>query len=231
MSLPELADYLVKLGAVNAINLDGGGLTEMVVKGAYVNSPSDGAPRAVASMLLVFAPQSDTQTETREPLSFQAGMRLSLTGGQSGAASGGIPGDLRGIWGSLEGKAFVSQAGVLTATQAGNGTALLFLDGKTVRIPYTVLPGPAAKVRASLGTVANNPPDRNLLTATVVDAYGNPIAGQPIHIQPIGGTAEKTDAITDASGRISVEVVWDVEKGRKVTVSSGALNSVTLTVK
>lgn len=233
MSLPELADYLVKLGALEAINLDGGGSTAMVVKGAYINSPSDGMPRPVASTLLVFSPQAEStpQIETRDPLTFQAGTRLALTNGQSGAAGGGIPADSTGIWGSLEGKAFVSQAGVLTSNQAGNGTALAFLDGKTVRVPYTVLPGPAARVRASLGAVANNPPDRNMLTATVTDAYGNPISGQPIHVQVTGGTAEKTDAVTDAGGRVSMEVVWDVERGRRVIISSGALNPMTIAVK
>jgi len=36
-----LADLLLKLGLVNAINLDGGGSATMVVNGTVVNYPSD----------------------------------------------------------------------------------------------------------------------------------------------------------------------------------------------
>lgn len=41
MSLPELTDLLLELGAVGAVNLDGGGSTTMVVDGETVNRPSD----------------------------------------------------------------------------------------------------------------------------------------------------------------------------------------------
>ena len=41
MTLAELADYLLTLGAVDAINLDGGGSTTMVLDGRVVNTPSD----------------------------------------------------------------------------------------------------------------------------------------------------------------------------------------------
>ena len=40
-------------GAVNAINLDGGGSTELVVKGDIVNSPSDGRERPVGDALII----------------------------------------------------------------------------------------------------------------------------------------------------------------------------------
>ncbi|HEX7089794.1 MAG TPA: phosphodiester glycosidase family protein, partial [Longimicrobiales bacterium] len=43
MSLEELADLMARLGAHDAINLDGGGSTTMVVRGAVVNRPSDAA--------------------------------------------------------------------------------------------------------------------------------------------------------------------------------------------
>lgn len=41
MTLPELADFLVGIGAVEALNLDGGGSTTMVVAGQVINLPSD----------------------------------------------------------------------------------------------------------------------------------------------------------------------------------------------
>lgn len=53
-SIPELAEFMVKLGCWSAMNLDGGGSTSMVVGGKVVNKPSDlkGA-RTVANSILV----------------------------------------------------------------------------------------------------------------------------------------------------------------------------------
>jgi len=53
MSLPELQAYAASLGLANAMNLDGGGSTTLVVKGAVVNRPSDGFERAVAGVVEV----------------------------------------------------------------------------------------------------------------------------------------------------------------------------------
>jgi hypothetical protein len=41
MSLQELAEYLLSLGAMDAMNLDGGGSTTMYLDGKVVNTPSD----------------------------------------------------------------------------------------------------------------------------------------------------------------------------------------------
>jgi hypothetical protein len=55
MTLRELADLFLRLGAPSAINLDGGGSTEMVVNRAGVlaiaNRPSDAVERPVANAL------------------------------------------------------------------------------------------------------------------------------------------------------------------------------------
>ncbi|GAA2890769.1 phosphodiester glycosidase family protein [Nonomuraea rubra] len=49
----EAAQFMRWLGATQAINLDGGGSTAMVVGNKVVNRPSDGAERAVGDALLV----------------------------------------------------------------------------------------------------------------------------------------------------------------------------------
>lgn len=55
-TLDELADMLVALGAWDAINLDGGGSSAMVVNGAVINRPSDAAgQRRVRSVLMLTA--------------------------------------------------------------------------------------------------------------------------------------------------------------------------------
>ena len=55
MSLNELANLLLEFGAVEAINLDGGGSTTMVIENKVVNKPSDQTgERPVSDALLVF---------------------------------------------------------------------------------------------------------------------------------------------------------------------------------
>lgn len=60
MSLDELADYLKKLGAHQALNLDGGGSTTMIVQGKVVNNPSDAiGERSVTNALLIVTRDSN----------------------------------------------------------------------------------------------------------------------------------------------------------------------------
>jgi hypothetical protein len=54
MSLPELTDLMLELGAVSAVNLDGGGSTTMVIAGEVVNRPSGGEARRNADAILLF---------------------------------------------------------------------------------------------------------------------------------------------------------------------------------
>jgi hypothetical protein len=54
-SIDELAGLMAELGCVEAINMDGGGSSTMVVGGRVVNSPSDAAgERPVSDALLIF---------------------------------------------------------------------------------------------------------------------------------------------------------------------------------
>lgn len=58
MTIPELAALLRELGCVEAINLDGGGSTTMVIQNKVINSPSDATgERAVSDALLLFPRQ------------------------------------------------------------------------------------------------------------------------------------------------------------------------------
>jgi hypothetical protein len=56
MTLNELGQYMLNLGCVNAMNLDGGGSTTCwTAQGGVRNTPSDGSERAVASALAVWS--------------------------------------------------------------------------------------------------------------------------------------------------------------------------------
>lgn len=52
MTLTELAYFMQSLGARDALNLDGGGSTTLVVRGAVLNRPTDGKPRLVGNAIL-----------------------------------------------------------------------------------------------------------------------------------------------------------------------------------
>jgi exopolysaccharide biosynthesis protein len=55
MSLTTLAELLIEFGAVEAINLDGGGSTTMVIRNKLVNKPSDASgERPVSDAILVY---------------------------------------------------------------------------------------------------------------------------------------------------------------------------------
>lgn len=53
MTLEELARLMLSIGAVDALNLDGGGSSSMVINGKTINRPADGSLRPVSNALLV----------------------------------------------------------------------------------------------------------------------------------------------------------------------------------
>jgi hypothetical protein len=221
VTLPEMAKAMLKYGAIQAINLDGGGSSQMVVRGLYVNGPSDGYPRPVANALVV---TSDAPLEVSET----AGVPLALRAGERRVLP--LEPDLlvlgEPLWGTVDGRGFVDQRGAITATRAGQATAGAVVGGRRVTVPLTVSPGPPATLKAVLTAAPNNPPDRNTITVTVTDAYGNPIEGQTVRFHATGGVPDQPEAVTDKAGRVVIEVVWDVEKGRSVSASSGPLGPI-----
>jgi len=67
MNLQELAEMLLELGAVDAMNLDGGGSTTMFVGGKVINQPSDKeGERKVSDAILVFPRRPQTQMLTKK---------------------------------------------------------------------------------------------------------------------------------------------------------------------
>ncbi len=62
LTLQELAELLLDLGAYNAVNLDGGGSSTMVIGDKVVNVPSDGSERKIATALLLMADKINKNT-------------------------------------------------------------------------------------------------------------------------------------------------------------------------
>lgn len=59
MTYMELAEFLYRLGVVNAVGMDGGGSSTMVIGDSIVNKPSDGGSRAVNNAIGVFRAGSE----------------------------------------------------------------------------------------------------------------------------------------------------------------------------
>lgn len=57
MTLAEAADFMIRLGATDAINLDGGGSTTFVERGVVANRPSDRAVRRAGRTVIAPAPR------------------------------------------------------------------------------------------------------------------------------------------------------------------------------
>ena len=53
MTLLELALFMQENGAVQALNFDGGGSSEMVINNNIINKPSDGKERKVTTALAI----------------------------------------------------------------------------------------------------------------------------------------------------------------------------------
>lgn len=150
-SLTETANLLLKFGAVNGVNLDGGGSSAMAVRGLIVNSVSGSTERAVANALVLVndkpLPKSNTLDGTLSS-AFSGAMRIGAV--RAFALPSGInkkTGE-NTIWSVTRGVGFVSQSGVFVALRGGTGSVIATLaDGRrftqSVTVFAPVLPSPS----------------------------------------------------------------------------------------
>ena len=128
ISLPNLSALMRQYGAVNAINLDGGGSTTLSVKGLIINSPSEGVERPVANALLVFADQPALPELPNLSISgipsevvTGEGAQLFLTWGDESQMLTETQLD-NIIWGTTSGVGFVNQKGYFTPFKLRKGS-------------------------------------------------------------------------------------------------------------
>lgn len=232
ISLKDLAAAMIRLGAVNAINLDGGGSSEMSIKGMVVNSPSDGVERLIADALIV----------TTEPYKLDELPKLKITGiegdtiaaGQS-AKFGLVWGEdqqvltedqlSKVIWGVTGSIGFVNQGGFFIPTSIRKGSVRAIYGGQTASLDLTVVSGAPAVLNATATPDSINPL-RQVIDATLTDAFGNPVSGKELKFAAVGGKLKADHGSTDAKGRFSTGVVWDkTSTVRTVTVTAGELKT------
>ncbi len=224
-TLCEMAAVMQKYGAVDAINLDGGGSTTLSVLGMVVNSPSGFVERQVANALLVYG-RRDAAEET-------AGLEVTGVGdiATSGvnytlalAAAGCVDQPLAAIdpskvvWGTTGGIGFVDQSGRYTPMRARSGSVCGVYGMEWATRKLTVSGGPAVTVQASLTEITGNACAVEL-SATAYDLYGNASPERPFTIRVAGGNADVTSGATAKDGTMKALITWDPKaKTQNVTV-------------
>jgi len=230
MSLPEMADLLLKFGATDAVNLDGGGSTAMVVRDAVVNSPSEGKERPIADALLVFADTERGKAVPADSPPLPVALQVGAT--WSAAASGvlRISAAEAGVWGTRGGVGFVSQEGEFRALRPGHGEICLTRgNGRSTAVPIIVTgtsAGDAAGFIATL-TLLPDPRDRNRATLRIriTNAEGDALSGETVAVVVTGGDPTAGTATTDAKGEALVRVEWNEqadETTQSIAVTSPA---------
>jgi len=137
MSLQDLARVMIRLGCIEAMNLDGGGSTTMDVLGVVVNRPSDGRERPVADGVVVLGP---TRFETPEALRIAGAPSLSPGNSERLEvvdASGRPVPAIDTIWG-CQGAAFVDQNGTLTGLADGSAEVTAACHGHKLALRVQV---------------------------------------------------------------------------------------------
>ncbi len=157
-SLTELAQLMLRYGAIEAINLDGGGSTTLVAYNLVLNSPSDGNERPVANMLLLFDDSLRTalprETYRIEPsaatLKVGEQVRFRLWRGREPVSTWDA------LWGCNSGLGFIDQWGRFTALRPGQGTISVYIDHQWLQVPITVeAPSPPAEPNKNGGAGGN----------------------------------------------------------------------------
>jgi hypothetical protein len=182
VDLEELAALMLSRGAVQALNLDGGGSTTMAVRlpgdleVSVVNRPSDGSERAVANSLRVLTsaptgPLAVVDVVPGATTLAQGQVTDFIAKGQDASYNGVTLVDGEVTW-ELVGPGVISAAGRYSATATGTATVVATARGiqgtATVTVGPPVVPRPPAPARLSIGAVSalGLRPPRGYTTAT-----------------------------------------------------------------
>ncbi|MCL5104281.1 MAG: phosphodiester glycosidase family protein [Armatimonadetes bacterium] len=227
LDLAGMSALMLKLGAVNAINLDGGGSTTMSVKGLVVNSPSEGIERLVANALLV-----TTELKEKElPKLGVSGIESQVTSGEPGKLflTWGDDHQMftedqlsRTVWGTNNGIGFVNQAGYFIPIKARKGSVGAFFGKQVAKLDVCVVTGPPAKLDVSFKPTPQDPTQAAVLLI-LADAQGNRIAGKEVTLGAVGGKLAEENGVTTDKGEFSTSVTWEpgaVERSVKATVDA-----------
>ena len=216
-SLPELAALLLKFGAVNAVNMDGGGSTALVALDAVINSPSEGRERPIASALLVYGdrPKEKKEKPVAEAMNVRVGEVRALSPTKM---------DEKTLWGTAGGVGFVTQEGEFRALRPGSGIVYKVRDGRRTAFPVVVRGADVGDAPGFMATLTweSVTPASATLQIRIANAEGDRLGQEPIRLTVTGGTAESETITTDTRGEATLMIRWNApaDKERSVTIAS-----------
>jgi exopolysaccharide biosynthesis protein len=226
VTLTQLASIMAQLGAVQAMNLDGGGSSSMYLDGLYVNAPSGGQPRPIADSLLVF---SSASSQSLQDITLPM---TTLTAGQSFTfhlpADAAISAKSSVVWGDPLGQHFVDQQGNITPYHSGSFEICAVAGNSKYHFPCIVTSTSPAILTGKLMPDDNNSPDRSILQVNIKDRYGNSVPDIFIGVNAQNGTPDAPQLQTDQNGTAQTEIVWNTDINRKVSLICAGLPTITL---
>lgn len=234
MALDELGEFMVELGAHNAVNLDGGGSSTFLLREpgsnqlSIGNAPSDGNLRSVPNSLVFSSTAPSTgiadvmvkpAIEAEDADAVFPGLSRTISGIGLDANRAATPatGEFSVTGGRATLTAIDGETARVTGERAGRATVSFMADGKTASSELRVL-GELEQLRASQSVIAL--PD-GATTATVKisgvdrDGFSAPIEAADLT------TAAGTDVLVEATGTDSFTITPQVDSGA-ATVSFSA---------
>jgi hypothetical protein len=179
---------------VGTITITGGSTTASVADATKTTNAiaADDAPEAAAVAATVTVKDANG--------SLLAGVPVAFTVSGTGAF---IPSDVKTVYTGSDGKA----ASAVYATTAGTYTVTATAGEKSTTAEYSF-----ANSTASTGRVLSATADAGLVTAKVVDRFGNPVSGVTVYVSKSSGTGyfgsgvTKTSSTTGSDGTVDFAV-------------------------
>lgn len=131
-TLDETAKIMLKLGCIDAINLDGGGSSSVNILGVTLNRPSDGKERPVANGVVLMGPKPEgtaNPLKLKSPAKVTLGQAFTLTVSDDSGKT--IP-NSEVLW-SSQGDAWIDQGGLARPVQKGQTEIVAYARGQILR--------------------------------------------------------------------------------------------------
>lgn len=218
VSLQSMAEIMIRAGAYNAMNLDGGGSTALSICGMIVNSPSGISERSVANTILVLSDYKGTNIEPNLNISgtvYRSGNTYDLI------RPDGLD-DSKLIWAVRGGIGYALSDNIFRAATGDVKGQLGFIyDGKKYSYPVEVS---SAALNDAVIDCSYYDSEKILsrVSVTLLDSNSKPMIYTPLFIDVEGGRTGKTRLLSDNRGMLELEVFWDTASAKRlINVSLG----------
>lgn len=203
VSLADMAQIMISLGAQQAINLDGGGSTTLVARDQVVNTPSGDAERGIADALLLFWPHPAGPpaelTISPESVSVLPGAKVSFSLKAKDAAGNPVdPGPLTWVVNPETVGQVDSKGNFVASTGPGGGLVKAFCKGSDAKAYAEVrLYAGAKRLTVEPAEAFLLPGEQLRLTPRLYSEHDEELLGDP---QAFAWTVVRGSGVVDSQG-------------------------------